>query len=145
MRNAIVVLLFVAMASLAECQLVSNGPPDPHDCDKLKVQPNLTIELDTRIHGRLIDASGDPFRNSKVELRAFLSPTKQVITSTVMTDDNGNFQIEDVKAGRYRLVASQARGFQQPELQKCKSRECELSITLHPGSSDTPDSICPPR
>ena len=145
MRNAIVVLLFAAMASLAECQLVSTGPPDPHFCDKIKVQPNLTIELDTRIHGRLIDASGDPVRNSKLELRAFLSPTKQVITTTAMTDANGDFQIKDVKAGRYRLVAAQARGFQQPELQKCASRECELSITLHPSSTDTVESICPAR
>lgn len=86
MRNAIVVLLLVAMASVAECQLVSTDPPNSHFCDNFKVQPNLTIELDTRIHGRLIDASGEPFRDSKVELRAFLSPTKQFITTAVMTD-----------------------------------------------------------
>jgi hypothetical protein len=119
MRIAIFVVVFVAMNSLGECQLVSIGPPDPHYCDKFKVQPNLTVELETRIHGRLIDASGKPFRNSSVELRLFLAPTKQVLTTTVMTDANGIFQIDDVKPGKYRLLASQARGFQQPEVQRC--------------------------
>jgi hypothetical protein len=96
------------------------------------------VELGTRINGRLIDASGEPFRNSPVELRVFLSPTKQAHTTTVMTDANGIFQIDDVKPGKYRLLASQARGFQQPGVQRCTSEQCELSIMLHPGSTDTP-------
>jgi 5-hydroxyisourate hydrolase-like protein (transthyretin family) len=146
MRIANIVLLVVAMSSLiAESQLVSVGPPDPHYCDKLKVEPNLTIELDTHILGLLVDASGEPFRNSPVELRAFLSPTKQVLATTTMTDANGRFHIENVKAGKYRLLAPQARGFLQPGPQRCASAQCELSITLHPSSTDTPESVCPAR
>jgi hypothetical protein len=145
MRIVEVVLLFGTMTSLAECQLVSVGPPDPHYCEHFKVQPNLTIRVDAHIHGHLIDASGELFRNSPVELRAFVSPTKQVLAVKVMTDDDGDFQIEDVKPGEYRLVTPQARGFQLPGPQRCASAQCELSITLHPAATDTPESVCPAR
>lgn len=148
MKAAIVGLLFVATASLALCQMVSvgpPGPPDPHYCDSFKVEPNLTIEKDGDVHGRVIDATGAPFSNSQVELRVFLSPTKQELSRKVKTDANGNFHIEGVKAGQYRLVASPTRAFQQPAPQRCVKKQCELSITLQANPTDLPDSQCPVR
>jgi Carboxypeptidase regulatory-like domain len=145
MKTAIVGLLFIAMASLAQCQLVNVGPPDPHYCDRFKVEPNLTMEQDADVHGRVIDVTGAPFRNSPVELRVFLSPTKQVLSRAVKTDADGNFHIEGVKAAEYRLVASPTRAFQQPAPLRCVKKQCELSITLQVNPTDLPDSQCPVR
>jgi hypothetical protein len=73
--------------------------------DKLRVQPNFTVQFRTRNHARLIDARGEPFRNAPIELREFLSPTKHGLSTTVMTDPDGIFQIDAVKPGNYRLLA----------------------------------------
>jgi hypothetical protein len=145
MKAAIMGFSFGVMASLGRCQLVSVGPPDPHFCDKLKVQPNLIVEADTSIQGHLIDASGVPFRKSSIEVRAFVSPTEQVLRAKVTTGSDGTFQLNDLKAGKYRLVAVQAPGFKQADLQRCASRQCQLEITLRPAPTDTPWSICPAR
>jgi hypothetical protein len=145
MKAAIVGLLFIATASFAHCQQVDVGPPDPHYCYKLKVEPNLTIELDANVHGRVIDATGAPFRNSPVELRIFLSPNRQVPFRTAKTDANGNFYLGGVTAGEYRLVASPTRAFQQPAPLRCMKKQCELPITLQASPTDLPDSQCAVR
>jgi hypothetical protein len=145
MKSAITFLLFLATATLARCQLVSVGPPDPHYCDRFKVEPNLTIEQDADIRGRVVDATGAPFSNSPVELRIYLSPTKQVLSKRMNTDADGNFHLESVKAGKYRLVASPTRAFQQPAPLRCANKQCEFSITLQANPTDLPDSECPVR
>jgi hypothetical protein len=145
MKAAIVGLLLIATAPLAHCQLAGGGPLDPHYCYRLKVEPNLTVELDANVHGRVIDATGAPFRNSPVELRIFLSPTRQVLSRTAKTDADGNFTIEGVKAGQYRLIATPTRAFQQPAPMRCAKKQCELSITLQASPTDLPDSQCPVR
>ena len=145
MKTAIVVLLSIAVAQAAQCQPVQIGPPDPHHCDKIKVDPNLIIEQDADVHGRLIDATRAPFSNPPVELRVFLSTTKQVLYKAVRTDADGNFHIEGVKAGLYRLVASPTRVFQQPAPLRCVEKQCELSITLQVTPTDLPDNQCPIR
>jgi hypothetical protein len=119
MKTAVAGLFFVAMASSVHGQVVTvgpPGPPDPHYCDRFTVEPNLTTELDANVHGRVVDATGAPFSNSPIELRVFVSSTKQVPSRTVKTDSDGNFHIEGIKAGKYRLVASPTRAFQQPDL-----------------------------
>jgi hypothetical protein len=143
-KTAIVSLL-IAMASLAQCQVVHFGPTDPHYCDHFKVEPNLRMEQDADVHGRVIDATGAPFRKSPIELRVYLSPTKQVLLRAVKTDADGNFHIEGVKAGEYRLVASPTRAFQQPAPLQCVKKQCELSITLQANPTDMLDSQCPIR
>jgi len=145
MKSAIVSLLFLATATLAQCQLVSVGAPDPHYCDRFNVEPNLTIEQDADVRGRVVDATGAPFSNSPVELRIFLSPTKQVVSKRVNTDADGNFHLESVTAGKYRLVASPTRTFQQPAPLRCANKQCEFSITLQANPTDLPDSQCPVR
>lgn len=145
MKSAIACLLFLATATLAQCQLVSVGPPDPHYCDRFKVEPNLTIEQDADIRGRVVDAAGAPFSNSPVELRIFLSQAKQVLSKTVNTDADGNFHLESVKAGKYRLVVSPTRAFRQPAPLRCAIKRCEFSIALKVNPTDLPDSQCPVR
>lgn len=148
MKTAIGGLFFVAMASLAHCQLVnvgSQGSSDPQYCNGFKVAPNLILEHDADIQGRVIDATGAPFSNSPVELRVFISPTRQALSRTAQTDAGGNFHIEGVKAGKYRLVASPTRAFRQPTLVRCVKRKCEFTITLQANPSDLLDSQCPVR
>jgi hypothetical protein len=140
------VALFVfALAAVAHCQLVQIGTPDAHHCERLKVKPNLILEQDADIAGRLNDGSGAPFRDSPIELRLFISPTKQTNTKSVLTDADGHFRIDGVKAGKYRLIASPTRVFQQPESLHCVSKQCELSIALHSSPTDMPDYQCPVR
>lgn len=145
MKAQSVGLYFLALAAVAHCQLVQIGPPDPHHCGRLKVKPNLMMEQDADITGRSIDGSGAPFRDSPVELRLFISPTKQTNTKSVLTDADGHFRIDAVKAGKYRLIASPARVFQQPESLRCVNKQCELSITLQASPTDMPDYQCPVR
>src|ERR1700722_7830810 len=126
MKISVAVLgLFVA-ASVARCQLaeVGPGPPDLHYCDKVKVDPNLVLSQDARISGRLVDPSGAAFENSLVELRLYISPTKQSAVAKVTTDQKGQLRFDSVKAGKYRLIGSPTRAFQQPSELRCESNEC---------------------
>jgi hypothetical protein len=145
MKTAIFVLLSIAVTPAAQCQIVQIGPPDSHYCDRIKVDPNLIIEQDADLHGRLIDATGAPFSNSPVELRSFLTTTKQVLFRTVRTDAGGNFHLEGVRAGEYRLVASPTRAFRQPAPLRCVEKQCAFSITLQVAPADLPDNQCPVR
>ena len=139
-----VLCLFVA-ATVARCQVVQIGPPDPHYCYKLTLYPNLVLQQDARISGRLVDQTGAPFQNSPVELRLYISATKQSAVTNAMTDRDGQFRFGPVKAGRYRLIASPTRAFQQPSGLRCDSKECQFAITLQMNPSDMQDSQCPVR
>lgn len=145
MKVETVLLFFVAVTATAHCQLVEIGPPDLNHCKKLKVKPNLIIERYTNISGRLIDGSGAPFRDSQIALRLFLSPTKQKDIQTVKSDADGHFRIDAVKAGKYRLVASPTRAFQQPKSLRCVNEQCELNVTLEATPTEMPDYTCPVR
>ena len=136
--------VFVA-ATFARCQLVEIGPPDPHYCEKLKVAPNLVVKQDARISGRLIDQTGAPFQDSPVELRLYISPIQQSVVAEVKTDRDGQFRFERVNAGKYRLIASPTRAFQQPSELRCDSGDCEFAIALGVNPTDMPDSQCPVR
>src|SRR5579863_1898544 len=101
MKISVAVLGLFVVATAARCQLVEVGPgsPDPHYCDKAKVDPNLVLKQDARISGRLLDQSGAAFQNSLVELRQYISPTKQSTVAKVTTDQNGQFRFDSIKAG----------------------------------------------
>jgi hypothetical protein len=61
----------------------------PSNCSQLEqVQPNLNLKEDTRVRGRLTDQTGEPFRNSPIELRLFVSESEQITASKVSTDGN---------------------------------------------------------
>jgi hypothetical protein len=147
MRLAILASI-IALASSAQGQIVTVGPPgqpDPHYCDRFTVEPNFTLEQDADVSGRISDASGAPFRNSPVELRAFVSPSRQVLSLTAKTDADGNFQMVGIEAGKYRLIASPTRAFQQSAPLRCVTKHCDLVITLKASPTDQMDSQCPVR
>lgn len=147
MRIRIAVLCLFVVANVARSQIVEIGHrhSDPHYCDKLTVEPNLFLRHDATISGRLVDQSGAPFQNSPVEVRLYVSRTKQSPVTKVTTDSDGRFRFDSIHAGAYRLIASPTRAFQQPSRLQCDSNECEFSITLLVNPTDMPDSICPVR
>src|SRR5215472_2911982 len=103
---------------------------NPHECDKIRVQPNLTLSIAAQIAGHLEDPSGAPILNTRLELRTYTSEVKQVLLERAQTDDKGNFSFGMTPAGRYRLVAF-APGFKQASDLKCSDgRNCVLSIRL---------------
>jgi hypothetical protein len=145
MRTGLLILC-AGLAAIAQGQLVSVAPTDQHYCEKIEVEPNLVVfEQDTNISGRVIDGSGEPFGRSRIELRLFISPTRQQLAQTTMTDADGHFRFDEVKAGKYRFVASPTRAFRQPTNLMCKTDQCELPVTLRASPTDMPDSRCPVR
>lgn len=137
--------ILLAMAISAQCQHIEVGRHDQNYCEKIKLAPNLTVAQNAQISGRLIDASGAPFRNSTIELRLYISATRQTTVRKIKTDEDGRFNIGSVRAGKYRLIASPTRAFRQPPDLRCADERCELNITLQVNPTDQPDSQCPVR
>jgi hypothetical protein len=97
--------------------LDSNGKrhPLPSECALFEpLKPNLVLSSNTAIHGTIRDQTKAPFSNSPIQLRKYLSGTKQVSIETVQTEAQGNFDLGIVKAGDYRLLLSPDRAFAQP-------------------------------
>ena len=137
-------LLLFASVRVARPQLVQVRPTDPTYCQNLRVRPNLVLHTEEVIAGRIIDQSGAPFKNSRVELRAYRSETEQPLVEATATDHDGRFWLRKARAGRYRLLASPTRAFKQPESLMCSnSGDCTLTITLQVNATDTSDSQCP--
>jgi 5-hydroxyisourate hydrolase-like protein (transthyretin family) len=134
-------------STISVAQVVQIGPKDPDFCKKVEViVPNLKLHKNTLLRGRITDATGAPFKTSKVELRRFINESKQKTIKTMITNSNGEFNLGQVKSGEYRLLASPTRAFQQPETLECFDHEnCELNIVLKVNSSDMPESVCPIR
>lgn len=124
-------------------QLVPTGPVDPHYCEHVRVRPNLMLRQAASVSGSIVDESGAPFKNSRVELRSYISETKQKSLRTTVTNQGGMFRFDDVGPGRYRLLASPSRAFSQPEQLMCSRTACNLPITLQVNPTDLPDSQCP--
>ena len=51
--------------------------------------PNLKLAQDTAVRGMVSDQSNAPLTHSAVELRKFISESKQVTVKKVFTDDSG--------------------------------------------------------
>jgi len=128
-------------------QIVLQGSQDPDRCYKIEtVAPNLKLNKPTHVFGSILDQISAPLKDSRVELRAYISQRKQVTVKTVTTDGNGRFDLGIVAAGQYRLLASPTRGFEQPSTLKCaEGRACDLKIVLRVKETDQGDSICPVR
>jgi len=127
-------------------QLVEVGPRNPHACEEVKVQPNLTLSRPTRVDGHVEDASGAAIANTRLELRTYKSALKQTLLKRAQTDANGDFSLGATPAGRYRLLFF-IPGFKQATNLKCSNGDnCDLPIRLEVAPTDTfPESICPPR
>ena len=83
--------------------------------------------------------------NSPVELRKYVSQSKQVSLKKVPTDTYGRFDLGTVKPGKYRLLTFPTRAFRQPSNLECPVGEstCNLKIAIKVNATDLPDSVCP--
>jgi 5-hydroxyisourate hydrolase-like protein (transthyretin family) len=138
-------LVIISTFAPASAQLISFGPPGPHYCEHVeRIKPNLVLSRTTQVGGRIIDQTGAPFVSSIVELRLYLSELRQVSVRKVSTDKDGRFDLTMVAKGKYRLLASSTRAFQQPDWLECGDGDkCLLAITLRVNPSDMPASQCP--
>jgi hypothetical protein len=103
----------------------------------------LILAKPTHVFGTLRDQSGAPFEKSKVQMRQWISATKQISFKTVETEESGQFDMGLIASGKYRFLPSPTGAFRQPELISCESSECRLTLTLRANPTDTPESICP--
>jgi hypothetical protein len=116
------------------------------DCSQAEqVRPNLELREDTTVRGRVIDETGEPLRNSPIELRSFVSESRQVTVKKLSTDGDGTFDLGVVKQGKYRLLLSPHRGFKQPAKLECWQKNCTLNSVLIPNPTDLPGAGCPIR
>jgi hypothetical protein len=140
-------LIVALLVGSGSGQVVQTGPVDPDWCYKIEnVNPNLTVQKAVRIFGTVEDQSGAPFRNSRMELRKYVSPRKQVSVRVLSTDAHGRFDFGPVEPGKFRLLASPNRQFQQPSALQCHDGpSCELDIKLVVNSTDQLDASCPIR
>jgi hypothetical protein len=145
MKMAVLIVAMLAGPNFA--QVVLLGPQNPNYCyDVEKIGPNLKLRDQVHIVGTIRDQTTAPFKSSRVELRNYVSQRKQVSVGVVSTDDEGHFDLGNVKPGKYRLLASPSRAFQQPSILRCQNGpECDLKITLIVNATDQPESICPIR
>jgi len=131
-----------------------SGPPpgNPEYCESVEpLRPNLVLTEDATVQGRVTaqgrvtDQSSEPLKNSPIELRRFISESKQERVKKLSTDADGKFDLGTVKRGQYRLLLSPHRGFKQPEKLECSSRTCTLDAILIVNSTDQLASSCPIR
>jgi hypothetical protein len=145
-------IVYVAIALLGisnfalEGQFVGKGPFDAKYCDKVEpLKPNLVLSSTTHIHGTLVDGSGAPFVLSKIEVRRYISTEEQTFLKVVTTDKSGNFDLGQMDVGKFRVLASESRGFEQPNHLVCTQAECKLDIRLKANATDLPTYACPIR
>jgi hypothetical protein len=121
-------------------------PNDPEYCAAVEqLRPNLVLKADTNVQGRVTDQTTAPLKDSRIELRRFISAAKQVVVKQSSTDADGKFDLGMVRKGQYRLLLSAHRGFKQPEKLECKSHDCALETMLILNPSDQLAASCPIR
>jgi hypothetical protein len=113
-------------------------------CSEETVKPNLELTSKTRVAGRLKDATGAPFADSKVFVRMTDAKGNFVHYRTVTTNKDGQFDLGVVDAGKYRFLPAPNRGFKQPREVRCyEGHDCELNLVLQASPSDQPFAGCP--
>ncbi len=118
----------------------------PEDCIKgYRVRPNLVLKARTHIIGYIELPAGGPSSYTRVELRKWISPGRQVSLRSVMTDAYGRFDAGQVEKGRYRLLPSAVNYMSEPEHFACPAGECDLQILLRSTTTDTVQAQCPVR
>ena len=71
--------LAICLADSSAAQLVQIGPNDRHRCANLEhLKANLHIPSSVQLSGHVEDDTGAPFKNSRIELRRYISETRQV-------------------------------------------------------------------
>jgi hypothetical protein len=153
--SVITVALLLGVLGRAHGQVVvidpdgKSGPPPAtrENCLSMEtIAPNLKLAQDTVVRGKISDQSTFPLAHSPVELRRFISESKQVTVKKVFTDDDGNFDLGVVKRGPYRLLLAPHRGFKQPAHLECwEAKSCTLDTVLIVSPSDQFVTQCPIR
>jgi 5-hydroxyisourate hydrolase-like protein (transthyretin family) len=147
MRIGCAAFLALSLASPSAAQIVQIGSNDRHYCANVEhIKANLHMPSSVQLMGHVEDETGAPFKNSRIELRRYVSEVRQVRFANATTDDNGDFHFGDVSKGDYRLLASPTRAFKQPDETWCSTgRQCFLHIILKGNPTDLPASQCPIR
>ena len=147
-------LQFVLFIGTAHGQVVvvgqdgKSGPPpgNPEYCASAEpLRPNLVLAENATVQGRVSDQTNAPLKNSPIELRRFISESKQERVKKLSTDADGKFDLGGVKRGEYRLLLSPNRGFKQPEKLECSPPTCTLDTVLIVSPTDQLASSCPIR
>jgi hypothetical protein len=134
------------------CQLICN-PTAICSCDKEEVSPNLTIASPVKLTGALYDASGAPIQFHKTIIQMRNAKNNKVLLSTVL-DEKGRFDLGNVPAGRFRLIAMWEKEkevvrlplFDQPKPVSCSGENaCHLDIVLALHGTDQRFESCPPK
>ena len=145
--NALIILVVLSVTS-SLVQIMLKEPIEDY-CRKIlareKIQPNLELHKSVHLLGTVTDTVGAPIMNSPVELRKYVSQSKQVSLKKVPTDTYGRFDLGTVKPGKYRLLTFPTRAFRQPSNLECPVGEstCNLKIAIQVNATDLPDSVCP--
>ena len=139
-------VLAICLAGTGAAQLVQTDPNDSRYCANVEhIKANLHPSS-VQLSGHVEDETGAPFKNTRIELRRYISEARQVGVANANTNDRGDFDLGHVSKGEYRLLASSTRAFQQPDESWCNSgRHCFLRITLKANPTDLPASQCPIR
>jgi hypothetical protein len=157
MKGAIAVPVFFLLClgvESARSQVVVTGPDGksgPPQSDSAycaagePLRPNLVLTTNTNVRGRITDQTTAPLKNSRIELRRFISAAKQIAVKQSSTDGDGKFDLGIVRKGQYRFLPSPHRGFKQPVKLECESHECTLDITLIANPTDQLAASCPIR
>jgi hypothetical protein len=153
LKGSLLALWLFGFGSFGQVVIVGGNGKLPKDwCYKVEtIRPNLELQESAHILGRIfVAATGltpdlGAMKNSRVELRKYISQRKQTIVKVITTDDNGFFDMGTVEAGKYRLLASPTRAIQQAADLKCSGNKCELNIGLRLNPTDQVLSLCPVR
>ena len=131
---------------LSQQVVLPSQHPSPNFCNNAEhIKPNLRVNAATHISGRVVDQAGAPLKLSKVELRTYISEKQQIPVKTVITNEDGRFDLGSVGPGKYRLLPSLMRDYKTPQHLSCTSGECNLAINLRFNPTDLPLSACPVR
>jgi hypothetical protein len=119
-------------------------PPWEVPCREETVRPNLKLKDSREVSGQLTDATGAPFVDSQVLLRAADGKGKFVAYRTVNTNKQGRFDFGKVEAGSYRFLPAPNRGFKQPNKVTCAGdRDCQINLVLQVNPTDQEFVGCP--
>lgn len=136
-----------ALAVPAAAQIFGGAPSTLPVCERSeRIKPNLVLDENVELEGRIRNANGDPLQGSTVELRSYENESKQSFVKKVTTDDDGYFNLGLIPKGRYRLLASSTRAFKQVDRLECGTgSRCILPIVLEAERTDSPLAQCPVR
>jgi hypothetical protein len=68
------------------------------------IKPNLHVPSSVQLTGHIEDETVAPFKNSRIELRRYISDVRQVRTANAKTNENGDFRLGNVSKGDYRVT-----------------------------------------